>query len=128
MVAPPAVLRTVVQPPCKRQGKDIAKAEMGEAGVEGVLQEVAASVLEGICSKEGVYSLLCFCCPMPPLKSFQRLYVPKEDVGLVLLNLGKSIIDLHSEFGARKVAGEAAIQEAQTTCYASLSVVRLGRG
>jgi hypothetical protein len=111
MVAPLAV----AQPPCRRQGKDIAKADSGKTGVDMALREAAAVVPEGICATEGVYTLLCFCCPLPPLETYQRLYVPKEGVSSILSNLRKSIIDLHSEFGARKAAGEAAIREAQTT-------------
>jgi hypothetical protein len=114
MVAPPAVSRTVAKPPRKREGTDVAKAGTGKLGVDEALREVAAAVPEGICGKEGVYMLLCFCCPMPPIETYRRLFVPKEGVDAVLLNLGKSIIDLHSEFSARKAAGEAAIREAQT--------------
>jgi hypothetical protein len=115
MVAPPAVSHAVAQPPLRRQGKDKAKVDLVKAGIDEAIQEAAAVVPEGICGKEGVYTLLCFCCPMPLLETYCRLFVPEEGSASILSNLGKSIIDLHSEFGAWKAAGKTAIREAQST-------------
>jgi hypothetical protein len=115
MVVPLAVSRAKAQPPHRRMGKDKAKADSGETGVNLAYKEAAAAMPEGICTKEGIYSLLCFCCPMPLVESYRRQYVSEEGGPPVLSNLGKSIIDLHSEFAAWKAAGESAIREAQST-------------
>jgi hypothetical protein len=71
------------------------------------------AVLEGICAKSGVYDLLCFCCPMPDTETYRKRYVLEEGVDTISTSLGRSIIDLHSEFAARKAAQEPAIRAAQ---------------
>jgi hypothetical protein len=48
-------------------------------------------------------------------ETYQKLYILEEDPSPALSNMGKTIIDLHSEFGAQKVAGKAAICEAQAS-------------
>jgi hypothetical protein len=115
MVVPPAVSRAKARTLPGGKGKTTAKAGSGEEGVSEAIREAAAAVPEGICGKEGVYTLLCFCCPMPSLETYRRLYVTNEPDTPILSRLGKSIIDLHSEFAARKAAQEPAIQEAQAT-------------
>jgi hypothetical protein len=115
MVAPPAVSCAIAQPPPRRKGKGKAKAGTAGEYLGAMIQEAGDAMPEGICRKEGVFTLLCFCCPMPPLKTYCKLYVPSEDPCRVLSSLGKSIINLHAKFGARKAAGKAAIHEAQST-------------
>jgi hypothetical protein len=115
MVAPPAVLCAKAQPPRMGKGKGKAKAESSGDHLESMIREAGEAMPADICRKEGVYNLLCFCCPVPPLGTYHKLYVPKEDTALILTNLGKSIIDLHSEFGAWKAAGKKVICKAQTT-------------
>jgi hypothetical protein len=115
MVALLAVSRAKAQPPHQRKGKDVAEVGVGAEGMAELICEAGEAVPEGICKAEGVYTLLCFCCPMPPLESFRSLYVPEEGASVILTNLGKSIIDLHSEFAAQKAAGIVAIREAQKT-------------
>jgi hypothetical protein len=114
MVAPLAVSRAKARTLPSGKGKGPAKADLVEQGVRQALTEAVRSVPEGICPKAGVYTLLCFCCPMPSIEDYRRLYVHDTGYPPVLSSMGKSIIDLHSEFKARKAAQEPAIREAQT--------------
>jgi hypothetical protein len=109
MVAPPAVLRAKARTPHKGKGKETAKAGSVAESVAHAVQEAALSVPEGICAKSGVYTLLCFCCPMPDTESYRRQYVLEQGEDRIRTSLGRSIIDLHSEFAARKGAQETAI-------------------
>jgi hypothetical protein len=116
MVAPPAVSCAKAQPnPKVGGGKGKAKADSVAEGVAGALRDAAASVPEGICAKSGTYTLLCFCCPMPTMEAYRKLYVHEGGSELIRSSLGQSIIDLHSEFSACKAAQEPAIRVAQTT-------------
>jgi hypothetical protein len=115
MVALPAVSRAKARTLPVGKGKEVAKAGSAAEGVSLALQEAAMSVLEGICAKAGVYDLLCFCCPMPDTDTYCKRYVLEEGVDTISTSLGRSIIDLHSEFAARKAAGEPAIRAAQVS-------------
>jgi hypothetical protein len=115
MVAPPAVSRAKVQTLPKGKGNETAKAGSVAEGVAHALEEAARAVPEGICAKAGVYTLLCFCCPMPDTETFRRRYVLEEGVDNLRTSLGKSIINLHSEFAARKGAKEGAIRAGQSS-------------
>jgi hypothetical protein len=115
MVAPPAVSRAKARTLPSGKGKEIAKAGTVAEGVAHALQEAARSVPEGICAKSGVYDLLCFCCPMPDTETYHKRYVQEEGVNTISSSLGRSIIDLHLEFSARKAAQEPAIWAAQTS-------------
>jgi hypothetical protein len=110
MVAPPAVSCAKARTLPEGKGKGKAKAGLGEVGVAHALQEVAKSVPVGICAEAGVYDLLCFCCPMPDTETYRKRYVPEEGPDTFRTRRGHSIIDLHSEFAARKAAGESAIR------------------
>jgi hypothetical protein len=110
MVAPPAVSRAKVRTP---KGKEMAKAGSVAEGVAHALGEAARAVPEGICTTSGVYTLLCFCCPMPDTETYRKRYVLEEGVDNLRTSLGKSIIDLHTEFAARKGAREGAIRAGQ---------------
>jgi hypothetical protein len=113
MVAPPAVSRAKVRTLPVGKGKEVAKAGSVAEGVAHALQEAAMSVPEGICTKSGVYDLLCFCCPMPDTETYRRRYILEEGTDTVSTSQGHSIISLHSEFAARKAAQEPAIRAAQ---------------
>jgi hypothetical protein len=113
MVAPPAVSRAKVRPSPSGKGKETAKAGSAEANIALALEEAAGSVPVGICAKSGVYTLLCFCCPMIDTETFRSRYVLEEGVDNLRTLKGKSIIDLHSEFAARKAAGERNIRAGQ---------------
>jgi hypothetical protein len=115
MVAPPAVSHAKARTLPAGKGKGVAKADSVAKGVALALQEASASVPEGICAKAGVYTLLCFCCPMPDAETYCKLYVHEEGDNPIRSSLGRSIIDLHSEFSAHKGAQEAAIQAAQSS-------------
>jgi hypothetical protein len=115
MVAPLAVSRAKAQTLPIGKGKGKAKADTVEEGVAHALREAAMSVPEGICAKAGVYDLLCFCCPMPDTETYRKRYILAEGVDTISTSLGRSIIDLHSEFVARKAAGESAIRVGQTS-------------
>jgi hypothetical protein len=110
MVVPPAVSRAKVRTP---KGKETAKAGSVVEGVAHALGEAARAVPEGICTASGVYTLLCFCCPMPDTETYRKRYVLEEGVDNLRTSLGKSIIDLHTEFAARKGAREGAIRAGQ---------------
>jgi hypothetical protein len=64
MVAPPAVSRAKTRTLPMGKGKETAKADSVAEGVAHALEEAARAVPEGICATAGVYTLLCFCCPM----------------------------------------------------------------
>jgi hypothetical protein len=113
MVVPLAVSRAKARTLPKGKGKETAKAGLVVESIAGALQEAALSVPEGICAKSGVYTLLCFCCPMPDTDTYRRCYVMEQGEDCVRSSLGRSIIDLHSEFAARKGVQEAAIRAAQ---------------
>jgi hypothetical protein len=113
MVAPLAVSRAKARTLPEGKGKEVAKAGSVAKGVAQALQEAATSVPEGICAKAGVYDLLCFCCPMPDTEIYHKRYVLEEGTDTISTSLGRSIIDLHSEFSARKAAQEPAIRAAQ---------------
>jgi hypothetical protein len=113
MVAPPAVSRALTRTLPSGKGKGKAKADTVAEGVAQALSEAAMSVPVGICAKEGVYDLLCFCCPMPDTETYRERYVLEEGTDTISTSKGKTIIDLHTEFGARKAAGEVAIQAGQ---------------
>jgi hypothetical protein len=115
MVAPPAVSRAKARTLPSGKGKEVAKAGSVAEGVAHALQEAALSVPEGICAKLGVYDLLCFCCPMPDTETFRKRYILEQGTDTVCTSLGKSIIDLHSEFVAQKAAQEPAIRAAQVS-------------
>jgi hypothetical protein len=115
MVAPPAVSRAKVRTLPKGKGKETAKAGSVAEGVAHTLQEALRAVPEGICAEAGVYTLLCFCCPMPDTDTYRRRYVLEQGTDNICSSLGKSIIDLHSEFSARKAAKEKAIRVAQVS-------------
>jgi hypothetical protein len=115
MVAPPAVSRAKAQTLPIGKGKGKAKADTVEEGVAHALREAAMSVPEGICAKAGVYDLLCFCCPMLDTETYRKRYILAEGVDTISTSLGRSIIDLHSEFVARKAAGESTIRVGQTS-------------
>jgi hypothetical protein len=113
MVAPPAVSRAKAWTLPTGKGKEVAKADSVAKGVAHALQEAAMSVLEGICAKTGVYDLLCFCCPMPDLDTYRKHYILEEGVDAIRSSLGRSIIDLLTEFTTCKAAQEPAIRAAQ---------------
>jgi hypothetical protein len=113
MVAPPAVSRAKARTHPSGSGKGKAKAGSAEEGVAYALEEAAGSVPEGICAKSGVYTLLCFCCPMIDTETYRRRYVLEEGTDHLRTSKGKSIIDLHTEFAARKSAKESAIRAGQ---------------
>jgi hypothetical protein len=113
MVAPPAVSRALTRTLPSGKGKGKAKADTVAEGVAQALSEAAMSVPVGICAKEGVYDLLCFCCPMPDTQTYRERYVLEEGTDTISTSKGKTIIDLHTEFGARKAASEAAIRAGQ---------------
>jgi hypothetical protein len=115
MVAPPAVSRAKVRTSPKGKGKETAKADSVAEGVAHALQEAARSVPEGICANTGVYTLLCFCCPMPDTETYCKRYVLEQGEDRVRSSLGRSIIDLHSEFSAQKAVLESATRTAQST-------------
>jgi hypothetical protein len=115
MVTPPAVSRAKARTLPAGKGKGVAKADSVAKGVELALQDASASVPEGICAKMGVYTLLCFCCPMPDVETYCKLYVHEEGDNPIRSSLGRSIIDLHTEFTTRKGAQEAAIRAAQSS-------------
>jgi hypothetical protein len=113
MVAPPAVSRTKGRTLPLGKGKETAKAGSAEVSVALALEEASRSVPEGICAKSGVYTLLCFCCPMLDTETYRRRYILDEGVDNLRTSKGKSIIDLHTEFAARKSAQENAIRAGQ---------------
>jgi hypothetical protein len=113
MVAPPAVSRAKVRTLLSGKGKGTAKAGSAAEGVAHALEEASKSVPEGICATSGVYTLLCFCCPMPDTETYRRRYILKEGTDDLHTSKGKSIIDLHTEFAARKAAKENAIRAGQ---------------
>jgi hypothetical protein len=113
MVAPPAVSHAKARTLPVGKGKEVAKAGSVAEGVAHALQQAAMSVPEGICAKAGVYDLLCFCCPMPDTDTYRKRYVLEEGTDNITSSLGRSIIDLHSEFVAWKAAQESAIRAAQ---------------
>jgi hypothetical protein len=115
MVAPPAVSHAKARTLPDGKGKGKAKAGSVEEGVAYALQEATMSVPEGICAKAGVYDLLCFCCPMPDTETYRSRYCLEEGSDTIHTRTGRSIIDLHSEFAARKAAGESAIRAGQTS-------------
>jgi hypothetical protein len=75
MVAPLAVSRTKARPLSSGKGKEVAKAGSVAESVAHALQEAALSVPEGICTKSGVYDLLCFCCLMPDTETYRKCYM-----------------------------------------------------
>jgi hypothetical protein len=113
MVAPPAVSHAKARTLPVGKGKEVAEAGSVAEGVAHALQQAAMSVPEGICAKAGVYDLLCFCCPMPDTDTYRKRYVLEEGTDNITSSLGRSIIDLHSEFVAWKAAQESAIRAAQ---------------
>jgi hypothetical protein len=113
MVVPLAVSRAKVRTLSKGKGKETAKAGTVAESVADALREATLSVPEGICAKSGVYTLLCFCCPMPDTDTYRRRYVMEQGEDNICSSLGRSIIDLHSEFAAWKGVQEAAIRAAQ---------------
>jgi hypothetical protein len=113
MVAPPAVSRVLTRTLPSGKGKEKAKADTVVEGVALALHEAVMSVPEGICAKAGVYDLLCFCCPMPDTETYRKCYILEEGTDMIKTSLGKSIIDLHTEFAARKAAGKAKIRAGQ---------------
>jgi hypothetical protein len=113
MVAPPAVSRAKVRTLLSGKGKGTAKAGSAAESVAHALEEASLSVPEGICAKSGVYTLLCFCCPMPDTETYRRRYVLEEGTDDLRTSMGKSIIDLHTEFAARKAVKEKAIRAGQ---------------
>jgi hypothetical protein len=115
MVAPPAVSRAKVRTLPKGKGKETAKAGSVAEGVAHALEEAARAVPEGICAASGVYTLLCFCCPMPDTETYRRRYVLEEGADHLRTSLGKSIIDLHTEFSARKASKESTIRAGQSS-------------
>jgi hypothetical protein len=115
MVVPPAVSHAKAWTLPEGKGKGKAKAGSVTEGVAAALEEASASVPEGICAKSGVYTLLCFCCPMLSMETYHRLYVHDEGDSPIRSTLGRSIIDLHSEFATRKAVLEPAIWAAQTS-------------
>jgi hypothetical protein len=78
MVAPPAVSRAKVRTLPSGKGEEKAKAGSVAGNVALALEEAAQSVPEGICATAGVYTLLCFCCPMPDIETYRRRYVLEE--------------------------------------------------
>jgi hypothetical protein len=115
MVAPPAVSRAKARTLPKGKGKETSKAGTAATGVSLALQEARSSFPEGICAKSGVYDLLCFCCPMPDSETYRKRYVPTEGAEAIRTTKGSSIIDLHTEFSARKASNEKLIRTAQAT-------------
>jgi hypothetical protein len=115
MVAPPAVSRAKTRTLPMGKGKETAKADSVAEGVAHALEEAARAVPEGICATAGVYTLLCFCCPMPDTETYRKRYVLEDGVDNLRTSLGKSIIDLHSEFMARKASKEGAIRAGQAS-------------
>jgi hypothetical protein len=115
MVALLAVSHAKVRTLPEGKGKGKAKAGSVAEGVADALREASASVPEGICTKSGVYTLLCFCCPMPSVETFQRLYVHDKGDEPIRSSLGRSIIDMHPEFLTRKAVQEPAIRAAQAS-------------
>jgi hypothetical protein len=115
MVAPPAVSRAKARTLPKGKGKETSQAGTAAIGVSLALQEARSSFPEGICAKSGVYDLLCFCCPMPDSETYRRRYVPNEGAETIRTTKGSSIIDLHTEFSARKASNEKLIRTAQAT-------------
>jgi uncharacterized RmlC-like cupin family protein len=115
MVAPPAVSRAKARTLPTGKGKGTAKADLAAEGVAIALKEASASVPVGICAKSRVYTLLCFCCLMLPAETYRKLYMHEEGDEPIRSSLGRSIIDLHLEFVARKAAQETAILDAQTS-------------
>jgi hypothetical protein len=113
MVAPPAVSCAKVRTLLSGKGKGTAKAGSAAEGVAHALEEASKSVPEGICAKSGVYTLLCFCCPMPDTETYRRRHILEEGTDDLRTSKGKSIIDLHTEFAARKAAKENAIRAGQ---------------
>jgi hypothetical protein len=115
MVAPPAVSRAKARTLPKGKGKETSKAGTAATGVSLALQEARSSFPEGICAKSGVYDLLCFCCPMPDSETYRKRYVPNDGAEAIRTTKGSSIIDLHTEFSARKASNEKLIRTAQAT-------------
>jgi hypothetical protein len=115
MVAPLAVSRALTRTLPSGKGKEKAKVGAVAEGVALALHEAAMSVPEGICTKAGVYDLLCFCCPMPDTETYRKCYILEEGTDTISTSKGKSIINLHSEFGARKAAGESVIRAGQSS-------------
>jgi hypothetical protein len=115
MVAPPAVSRAKVRTLPKGKGKETAQADSVAEGVAYALEEAARAVPEGICPSSGVYTLLCFCCPMPDMETYRRRYVLEEGIDHLRTSLGKSIIDLHTEFAARKAIKESTVRAGQSS-------------
>jgi hypothetical protein len=114
MVAPPAVSRAKARTLPLGKGKETTKAGTAAMGVSLALQDARSSFPEGICAETGVYDLLCFCCPMPDTETYRKRYVQEEGPDSLRTSKGSSIIDLHTEFSARKASNEKLIRIAQT--------------
>jgi hypothetical protein len=91
----------------------------GRADIRVDLEEWAAQagpeLPKDICQFMGLPILVCFCCPMPSIKDYQKLYVGPDYLSSNAHKsfLGKDIIEMHLEFMAHKVAGEAMIRKGQ---------------
>jgi hypothetical protein len=82
-----------------------------------LVEEAGDEMPKEMCRKTGNYNLLCFCCPMPSVEEYRELYVGDVDDPLppLVLSLGKSLIDLHTEFATRKAVGEGAVAAGQSS-------------
>jgi hypothetical protein len=116
VVIPPVASCPSAQPACKGKGKGKATEKRRE-NIEALIDEAGDLMPAEVCRKSGDYSLLCFCCPMPTMEEFRDTYLGAsyEEAMVWRSSLGKTMVDIHTEFSVRKAAGASAIQAGQTS-------------